>query len=138
MKLVPIIWLIFTIMFFRFGMFHYNQSKHSFPRFEWESMDGCAVEFLSCTANENRINLNRFVNQWNTYIDSQNKDSHDINIVASLGFFASSIITFISMFIPGPYTIIDTTKDLHKKSTNCKLFKKIARYTKIKKSDNEN
>ena len=125
MKIIPLIWLIFTIIFACFGVYHIFQLKHSYPCFEWEAFTGhgVGVDFFSPSAIETRINVEKFIKQWNQYIDQQNKNSFNLNVVAAVGYLFTSLMAFIAMLIPGPYNIKDTANYLYRKHTNSSFYK---------------
>lgn len=130
MKIIPLIWLIFTILFACFSIYHFDQSGHSYPRFEWETSDSGGVDLQGPSIIETRKNLEKFVKQWNDYIDQQNKSSFRINTIAAIGYLITAIMSFIAMFLPGPYKIKDTRNYLYENLTKFSIFKKCVRQIK--------
>ena len=115
MKVIPLIWFIFTVLFACCGAYHYYQSQQSYPRFEWEPLTTGEGEFVSHTPIENKHNLKKFISEWNDHIDNQNDRSHIINLIASFAYFASSFMAFVAMKLPGPYNINETKYYLYDK-----------------------
>ena len=132
MKIVPSIWLIISILFLCFGVYHYDQSKQTYPLFQWTSLDSRGIEFgfYNFSAIETRHNFENFANQWNTYIDDQNRKSHAVNRIAAITYFISSFMALIAMLIPGPYNIKNTICCLYKKCIQASALKRFLRQTK--------
>jgi hypothetical protein len=127
MKIIPAIWLLFTILFTCFSVYHFCQLNHSYPRFEWEPHEG-RPQFYSGTAEENKINLTNFIAQWNEYIYKQNKSSHQLNLIAAISYLITAIMSCIAMFIPGPHNIKDTANYLYEKCTQSKVCSRLFRH----------
>jgi hypothetical protein len=138
MKTIPLIWLIFAVIFACFSGYHFIQLSHSYPSFEWEAYDthGADVNFQNKDASEAHLNLKKFVQEWNEYIDQQNSSSRCINLVAAIGYLFTSLMAFISMLIPGPYNIKDTAKHIYEKCSNASIYKVCKR--KLKKGIKDN
>ncbi|MBN1849980.1 MAG: hypothetical protein JW932_15515 [Deltaproteobacteria bacterium] len=117
MKLIPAIWLCFSIIFGCLGWYHYKQSKTVLSTFQWERKEYGFGSHASDDTFEIGYNLKRFFAQWNKYIDQYNQATSDINIAAAIGYVTSSVIALLSAFIPGPYNLIDTMKYFFKKKT---------------------
>ncbi|MBU4185663.1 MAG: hypothetical protein KKI12_02000 [Proteobacteria bacterium] len=114
MKLIPLIWLIFSIFFGYLSWYHLKQTNISFPMFHWKKYEGSlAVSPTGPNTIETKNNLERFTKQWNLYISNQNKNNHDMNMVAFIGYALSSLIALISAFLPGPFKIKDSVTFLY-------------------------
>jgi hypothetical protein len=139
MKTIPLIWLIFAVIFACFSCYHFIQLSQSYPRFEWESYDthGADVNFQNKDASEAHLNLKKFVQEWNEYIDQQNSSSRRINLVAAIGYLFTSLMAFISMLLPGPYNIKDTAKHVYEKCNNSSIYKVCKRRLKKGIKNNE-
>lgn len=121
MKIIPSIWFVFTVLFACFAVHHFVQLNHSYPCFDWVLEEGLAVEFYSGTAKENRINLTKFVTQWNEYIHDQNETSFRLNLTAAISYLITATMSCIAMFIPGPYNIRDFSRYLYKRCAQSNL-----------------
>ena len=108
MKVIPLIWFVFTVIFLCFSGYHFVLLSHSYPRFEWEQLKGQDFEFENPTANENRSNLTKFIAQWNKYIEEQDEYSFWLNLVAAISYLFTAIMTFYAMLTSSPYNIKDT------------------------------
>jgi hypothetical protein len=124
MKIIPLIWFTFTILFACFSAYHFNQTRHSYPRFEWETIDSGGLNFIGPNIIETRKNLELFVKQWNDYIDQQNKSFSRINTIAAIGYLITAAMSFIAMLLPGPYKIKDTANYLYENLHKSSIFKK--------------
>jgi hypothetical protein len=121
MKLIPAIWLIFTILFSCFSVYHFKQLDESFPRFEWATYLGWrGGDFFSPSAIETRHNLENFIKEWNKYIGQQNATSFRINLIAAIAYLITACMSFIAMVLPGPYNIKDTANYLYENYTKAK------------------
>ena len=140
MKIIPLIWLIFTVIFACFGVYHLAQLKHPYKHFEWEALTSHGVDsdFFSPSAIETRYNVKKFIRQWNQYIDQQNKISYYINFIAAIGYLCASFMALIAMILPGPYNIKNTTNYLHEKCANSNLYKIYIRQIKPHTKDSKN
>jgi hypothetical protein len=95
MKPITIIWAIFAILFFLFGLFHIRAAGRNIAPFE-----------IKAKGSVGKINgipvhtgFKNFVNDFNSYIRTQNKSTRNENIMAAIGYFAASLTAVFSMFI---------------------------------------
>jgi hypothetical protein len=129
MKPIPVIWLIFTLLFFSFSVYHFIESTRSFPQFQWESYSGgLSVDFIGPSAIETEGNLKNYIKQWNEYIQKQNSTSLRINLVAAVAYLFTAFMCGIAMFTPGPFNIKDTAKYLYTNRSKLNIYRPIKNF----------
>jgi len=96
MKITPPIWLAFTVLFFCFSLYHFSQLSFSIPSFTLKPHKGNGTQFYNPKAIENRANLTGFINQWNKYVNQQNRISFWLNIFTAITYLISAFMSFIS------------------------------------------
>jgi hypothetical protein len=97
-----VIWLIFAGLFFWLGFRHWKQSNRFLPAFKvkprpFQQPGSCitgTVDFLGSGLDKP---LEDFVDDFNKYIDDQNRSNRDANRLAAYGYFLASGTAIISM-----------------------------------------
>jgi len=95
MKKLPMIWLIFAVLYTCFSLYHFYQLFYPIPHFQWKSHE-FDTEFYSGTASEVKINLTNFITQWNKYVDRQNSSSFVINLITFITCGISAYLAYFS------------------------------------------
>ena len=99
MKLISIIWLIFTVLFAYLSYFHYDQSKSEYPEFvrikRPEVYGGMRGNFRFKGMGIDKP-LDDFTKDFNKYLDNQNKANRKQNIASTVGYSIASLTAFIS------------------------------------------
>jgi hypothetical protein len=99
---VSFIWFVFAILFVVLGMWHWFQSQKSTPSLKVTEFnrpeDG---NFVSVTIKGIGIEepLKDFVNDFNRYLDEQNKASHKVNLIAAWGYFVAAATAGFSLLL---------------------------------------
>jgi hypothetical protein len=68
-KSLPILWLVFTILFGYFSVNHFLKLFHSIPHFELQSKKEAEYDFYNSVAIETKANMANFATRWNEYVD---------------------------------------------------------------------
>ncbi len=96
MKLISIIWLIFTVLFSYLSYFHYQQSRVAYPHFEVTEIKGIKIMAGDMSIEQP---LKDFANKFNEYLDKQNKSNKKQHKLTGFGYLAASFIAFISFLL---------------------------------------
>ena len=91
-------------------MYHFLQLFHSIPHFELQSKKEADNDFYNSVAIENKINMTNFATRWNEYVDEENRASFKNNLIATITYLVSTIMSLIALFLPGPYNIREIVK----------------------------
>ncbi len=103
----------------------------------WKSHKGTGTSFYNPKAIENRANLTEFINQWNEYVNKQNKTSFWLNLIAGISYLITAIMSFIAILLPGPYNIKDTKNYIYSHWAKAKTYTKSLRKTEDETKENE-
>ncbi|HDZ02749.1 MAG TPA: hypothetical protein ENH52_15120 [Nitrospirae bacterium] len=97
MKLISIIWLIFTVLFTYLSYFHYEQSKNVYPDFKVIKRPvKMKTEILGMAPDKP---LKDFAKHFNEYLDNQNKSNKKQNKLSAVGYIAAAFTSFISLLL---------------------------------------
>ncbi len=95
MNPITIIWVIFTILFFTFGVIHIIAAYQSIQPFEVKAK-GSVGKIMGVPVN---TGLENFVADFNAYIAKQNNSNRFQNWLAGIGYLLASLTALISMFL---------------------------------------
>ncbi len=84
------IWLAFTVIFFVFAVYHLLRATKSIPK-------------MTNAANVKKIagvnlGIHGFIEKFNVYIDSVNKDARIANVIAGLAHLVAAVIALLAYF----------------------------------------
>jgi len=89
--MIRYIWIIFTVIFFLFSLYHFYRATKSFNR----APNVSSVK----TINGLPLGIHEFIESFNSYIDTLNKDNRIINIVTGLAYLSASATSLFSSFL---------------------------------------
>jgi hypothetical protein len=99
-----IIWLIFSALFFTLAIWHWKQSKHAIPplevtirKFERPGSQVKVKNIFSGTSLDKP--LKDFADDFNKYLEKQNKSNRKMNQRTALGYFLASLTALASMIV---------------------------------------
>ena len=96
MKLISIIWLIFTILFSYLSYYHYEQSKVKYPAFKVTSLRGADITFGGVSITKP---LKDFSKDFNEYLHKQNISNEKQNKISAVGYLAAALTALLSLFL---------------------------------------
>jgi len=102
--MLPIIWLIFAVLFFALGFFHWKASKKIIPPFQMsrrplmrpDSPVQVNIEMAGAGIDKP---LEDFVSDFNSYLKHYNESSRRQNRIGAFGYFLASGTALFSMFL---------------------------------------
>jgi hypothetical protein len=101
-RLIGILWLIFSLIFFGMAGFHYYLSKRSAPDFETVALNGCSNGICVETSIRG-VSLDKplqdFAVKFNGYLHEQNHTSRLENLAAVAGYILAGLTALISLFL---------------------------------------
>ena len=96
---ISIIWLIFVVLFFLLGLYHRNVSRKDIPPFQVTERPGknwATIDMLGADVDQL---IKDFVQDFNNYLDEQNKLSKKQNQRSAYGYWLASLTALLSMFL---------------------------------------
>jgi len=90
---------LFAFIFFCLAVYHFVQSKKRHPLLEIHVEEPPSASFFNATAVANKERVNKFIEEFNRYINGYNVNTHAANMAAGWGYTASTIVSIISLFI---------------------------------------
>ncbi len=94
---ISILWIIFTLLFFFLGLRHWNISKESIPQFKISKRPlahSGSVKILGADVDQP---IKDFANNFNSYLDEQNKTSKNQNRSSAFGYWLASLTAVASL-----------------------------------------
>ncbi|MDP8200937.1 MAG: hypothetical protein P9M11_02225 [Candidatus Tenebribacter burtonii] len=95
LKVITIIWLIFTIMFLFLGIIHKGRSTDNIAHFVNKSK-GSVANVMGVPVG---TGFKNFIIDFNEYIDKLNNDNKKQNNISAFRYFLAAITSFISMLL---------------------------------------
>jgi len=94
-----LIWSLFAFIFFWLGVYHFIQSRRTYPPFNIEIKETNMNSFFNATATNNKKRIELFIDEFNEYINTHNKINKHVNRLAFGGYMASTIVAIFSLLI---------------------------------------
>ena len=95
--LLSIIWLIFSLLFFVLGLYHFKLSKCNIAPFAVPERPDSTHNFIKEFGFDPDELICNFITNFNLYLNNYNGSSHRQNIAAACGYWLASIIAIVSM-----------------------------------------
>ena len=134
MKLISVLWLIFTTLFSLLSYYHYDQSKITYPEFKVTELPGPDIMF-------NRISITKplkdFAEDFNEYLHNQNISNAKQNRMSAIGYLAAALLAFFSFILSFEYWQNRANKK-YNLNPYCYFKNGITRLRKLMKKDNSN
>jgi hypothetical protein len=97
--IISIIWLVFTFIFVKLGLSHWEQSKQEIPKFKITKVLGGGTDIK-----KGGISIEKpfqdFANDFNSnYLEQQNKSNSKVNRNAALGYFVASLTSLFAVVL---------------------------------------
>ncbi len=90
---LAIIWLVFATIFLALGCFHWKKAGESISNLQLEQlMQGVTIKLMG-------IDFQKFVENFNKYIDYNNKKSKEQNKAQAIGYWVASLIALFSFVL---------------------------------------
>ena len=99
MKNFTLIWALFAFIFFCLAIYHFIQSKKKYPLFDIHVEKLEHTSFFNATAVANEERVDKFIKEFNHYINGYNLNTSAANRAAGWGYTASTIVSIISLLI---------------------------------------
>ena len=96
---IAIIWALFFFIFVSLGIYHFIQSRKEYPLFKIEVDESEMRSFYNATAAANEERIEVFLKKFNEYISKYNTHSKEANKATYYGYFVSSIVCIVSLFL---------------------------------------
>jgi hypothetical protein len=96
---VSIIWLVFVVLFFKLGLYHWNVAKTKVPPFKLRERPGKdmgSVTFLGADIDQP---LKDFVDEFNEHLTNQNELSKKQNRCSAYGYWLAALTALVSLFL---------------------------------------
>ena len=96
---ILIIWLVFAVLFFVLGLYHWNVAKTSVPPFKLSERPGKnmgSVNFLGADIDQP---VNDFAEDFNRYLTEQNELSKKQNRLSVCGYWLAALTALVSLFL---------------------------------------
>ena len=90
MKMVSIIWLVFTVLFFVLGCLNWGISKQSIPPFQVSGRPFDRQVTVKIAGADVDKPLRDFADDFNSYLKQYNESSRKQNKIAAFGYFLAS------------------------------------------------
>ena len=134
MKIISIIWLIFTILFSYLSYYHYQQSKINYPEFKVTEIKGVKIIAGGMSIEQP---LRDFAKDFNEYLNKQNKSNEKQNKFSATGYLIAAFTALLSFVLSFEYGQNRANK---KYNLNPYYYFKngITRLRKLMKKDNPN
>ncbi len=134
MKIISIIWLIFTLLFSYLSYYHYDQSKITYPEFKVTELPGPDIMF-------NRVSITKplkdFTEGFNEYLHNQNTSNAKQNRMSARGYLAAALTALISLILSSEYGRNHANKK-YNLNPYCYFKNGITRFRKLMIKDNSN
>lgn len=85
------IWLVFALTFVGFGIYHAVRAFNSYPKFT----NGAEVK----TINGLNLGIGTFIDEFNGYLDTLNRDNRVINTWTAVAYFVNATIALFSWYL---------------------------------------
>jgi len=119
-RLIGVIWLIFSLIFFGMAGFHYYLSRQSAPDFETIALNGCR-NGICVESSIGGVSLDKplqdFAAKFNGYLHEQNNTSTLENLAAMAGYILAGLTALVSLFLE-IVSIKEKNRDIANTSTD--------------------
>ncbi|MCJ7613600.1 hypothetical protein MUO71_02380 [Candidatus Bathyarchaeota archaeon] len=92
MTSISCVWIIFTLVFLGLSIFHFIESKRKVAEFNKTTIPSGDVEILG-------LNIRKFVNDVNSFVDGYNASTTRQNRYAAVGYLLAAVVAIFSMVL---------------------------------------
>ncbi len=110
---ISIIWLVFAVLFFALGLYHWNVAKKDSPPFQLSERPGKDMGSIKILGADIDRPVRIFVEDFNKYLAEQNKLSKKQNQRSAYGYWLASLTAIVSLFLGLKNYSIDRQTTVH-------------------------
>ncbi len=96
---ISVVWLIFALMFFFLGLYHWNASEKDVPLFKLSERPGKNWGSIKVLGSDVDQPVKDFAQDFNNYLDEQNRLSKKQNQRSAFGYWLASLTALVSIFL---------------------------------------
>ncbi|MGD0021788.1 MAG: hypothetical protein ABSC54_05740 [Smithellaceae bacterium] len=97
---LALIWALFAFIFCCLAFYHFVQSRKQHPLLDIHvEKKELGVNFYNSKAEANEERVDKFIKEYNSYINDYNFKTRAANRLAGFGYIASTIVSIISFLI---------------------------------------
>jgi hypothetical protein len=96
---ISIIWLVFAVLFFVLGLYHWNVAKMDIPPFKLSERPGKDMGSIKILGADIDQPVKDFVDDFNKHLTNQNELSKKQNRRSAYGYWLAALTALVSLFI---------------------------------------
>ena len=96
---ISIIWLVFVVLFFMLGLYHWNVAKTNVPPFNLSERPGKDMGSVKILGSDIDQPVKDFANDFNEHLTAQNELSKKQNRRSAYGYWLASLTALVSLFL---------------------------------------
>lgn len=96
---ISIIWLVFAVLFFLLGLYHWNVAKANVPPFKLSERPGKDMGSVKILGADIDQPVKDFTEDFNKYLTEQNESSKKQNRRSAYGYLLASLTAIMSLFL---------------------------------------